>query len=586
MFSTPSRKRSAADMGIRRMLLQLTIIGCGIILAAAAEQPSLPFPIAKPGCQDKCGNVSIPYPFGTTENCFHSQHFSITCNDTYYDPPKAFLERSDIRVTKITLQGKLHILQYIASDCYDESGIRLASNRSYLYLPTFIISYTDNKFIAVGCDTKAYVAGLKEEEEYIVGCMSLCDSIDYESHNTCSGIGCCQTSIPKGVTAANVTLNSYYNHTEVWKFNPCSYAFIVEENQFNFSSTSLRDLKEVQQLPVVLDWTIGNQSCKECQGESKSRCIDSENGSGYRCECLKGYQGNPYLPGGCRDVNECEVPDLNNCEGNCVNTEGSYICLCPKGYHGDGNKSGQGCILGPSKVILVTIGVSAGLVVLVIGSSWLYWGFKRRNLILLKEKFFRQNGGFFLRQQLSRGRGEGTTTETAKIYTAEELDKATNNYDESRVVGRGGYGTVYRGTLSNGKVVAVKMSKVVDQSQIEQFINEVIVLSQINHRNVVKLLEDCVINGENLEHLNEVACLARRCVRVKGDERPTMKEVAMELEGMRITAQHPWVNNESNLEETEQLLGESLDTVSYGCGTSSSYDSMKNQVTVRVCDTR
>ncbi|KAJ0092756.1 hypothetical protein Patl1_25780 [Pistacia atlantica] len=449
MFSTPSRKRSAADMGIRRMLLQLTIIGCGIILAAAAEQPSLPFPIAKPGCQDKCGNVSIPYPFGTTENCFHSQHFRITCNDTYYDPPKAFLERSNISVTKITLQGKLHILQYIAYDCYDESGIRLAYNTPYLYLPTFIISYTDNKFIAVGCDTKAYVAGLKGKEEYIVGCMSLCDSIDYESHNTCSGIGSCQTSIPKGVTAANLTLNSYYNHAEVWKFNPCSYAFIVEENQFNFSSTSLRDLKEVQQLPVVLDWTIGNQSCKECQGESKSRCIDSENGSGYRCECLKGYQGNPYLPSGCRDVNECEVPDLNNCEGNCVNTEGSYICLCPKGYHGDGNKSGPGCILGRSKVILVTI-------------------------------------------------------------------------------------------------------------------------------------EDCVINGENLEHLNEVACLARRCVRVKGDERPTMKEVAMELEGMRIMAQHPWVNNESNFEETEQLLGESLDTVSYGCGTSSSYDSMKNQVTVRV----
>ncbi|KAJ0093289.1 hypothetical protein Patl1_25765 [Pistacia atlantica] len=408
-------------MGIRRMLLQLTIIGCRIILAAAAEQPSLPFPIAKPGCQDKCGNVSIPYPFGTTENCFHSQHFRITCNDTYYDPPKAFLERSNISVTKITLQGKLHILQYIAHDCYDESGIRLAYNTPYLYLPTFIISYTDNKFIAVGCDTKAYVAGSKGEEEYIVGCMSLCDSIDYESHNTCSGIGCCQTSIPKGVTAANLTLNSYYNHTEVWKFNPCSYAFIVEENQFNFSSTSLRDLKE----------------------------------------CLKGYQGNPYLPGGCRDVNECEVPDLNNCEGNCVNTEGSYICICPKGYHGDGNKSGQGCILGRSKVILVTI--------------------------------------------------ENCLAET---------------------------------------------------------------------------LEDCVINGENLEHLNEVACLARRCVRVKGDERPTMKEVAMELEGMRIMAQHPWVNNESNLEETEQLLGESLDTVSYGCGTSSSYDSMKNQVTVRVCDTR
>ncbi|XP_071702751.1 wall-associated receptor kinase-like 22 [Rutidosis leptorrhynchoides] len=66
----------------------------------------------------------------------------------------------------------------------------------------------------------------------------------------------------------------------------------------------------------------------------------------------------------------------------------------------------------------------------------------------------------------------------AKIFAAGDLEKATNNFHKKNVIGEGGYGIVYKGTLGAAAAadktttVAIKKSKSIDENQIEQFINE------------------------------------------------------------------------------------------------------------------
>ena len=114
---------------------------------------------------------------------------------------------------------------------------------------------------------------------------------------------------------------------------------------------------------------------------------------------------------------------------------------------------------------------------------------KRKN-IKRKEKFFKQNGGLLLQQQLSSGEAN---VEKTKLFNSKDLEKATDHFNVNRILGQGGQGTIYKGMLVDGKIVAVKKSKVIDEEkQLEEFINEVVILSQINHRNVVKLLGCCL----------------------------------------------------------------------------------------------
>ncbi|XP_039154774.1 wall-associated receptor kinase-like 10 [Eucalyptus grandis] len=123
-------------------------------------------------------------------------------------------------------------------------------------------------------------------------------------------------------------------------------------------------------------------------------------------------------------------------------------------------------------------------------SWWLYKYIKKRREIKLKEKYFKTQWGLLLQQHLSSSPEDNVAK--SKLFRFKDLEKATDRFNKDRILGQGGQGVVYKGMLTNGKIVAVKKSKLIDKGKVEEFINEVIILSQINHRNVVKLMGCCL----------------------------------------------------------------------------------------------
>ncbi|CAA2982423.1 Serine threonine kinase [Olea europaea subsp. europaea] len=224
------------------------------------------------------------------------------------------------------------------------------------------------------------------------------------SEGVCSGIGCCQASITKGLQYFHISLTSLNDHHNVWSFNPCGYAFLGKRDRYTFRISHLNNTSiSLDNVPLVIEWEIGDKNCTEAQNSisinlcyGESICVDSGTGiGGFNCKCSigSGSAGNPYLSLGCTDVDECKDHPCDEFS-TCDSLPGNYSCECQKGYLGDGRKDGLGCFL---------------------------------------------------------------------------VQPSTYSYSYA---GKGGQGTVYKGMLSNGRIVTVKKSQSVNVNQQEEFINE------------------------------------------------------------------------------------------------------------------
>ncbi|XP_027932516.1 wall-associated receptor kinase-like 1 [Vigna unguiculata] len=429
--------------------------------------------VAKPGCDSQCGDLQIPFPFGMkSSECYAGKWFEIECRNTStYQTP--YLKSIGVEVTSIDVEGGTVTINNPINR--DNCGTKHspAVNQSLEGSP-FVYSQEHNKFVAAGCNIIVFLQVNGTESS---GCVSICDEdlkVDdigkMELKNSdCNGKNCCQNSLPP-------YLKEYSTQVKGLKENvtdgECSYAMVIQQNLNSYDYLSYPyyapksyyfpvngEMKDLDVVPVVLEWEILNNM--NLNLPTLSQCYDTNvtssryKRSGQRCSCLGGssFGSNPYLEGGC------------SADYSVYQNSPSHLTIS----------------------VIKGISISFGSIILLL-ILWRVFKVTKKTIVKKwREKFFKKNGGLLLQQRLSSGE---INVDKVKLFSLKELQKATDNFNANRVLGKGGQATVYKGMLIDGTIIAVKKFKV--QGKIEEFINEFVILSQINHRNVVKLLGSCL----------------------------------------------------------------------------------------------
>ncbi|XP_051222838.1 LEAF RUST 10 DISEASE-RESISTANCEUS RECEPTOR-LIKE PROTEIN KINASE-like 1.2 isoform X2 [Lolium perenne] len=135
-----------------------------------------------------------------------------------------------------------------------------------------------------------------------------------------------------------------------------------------------------------------------------------------------------------------------------------------------------------TKKLKIGLGAGGGGIVIGCLAVFLWYNRKKRKEARTSSKLMRS--GSSMHSSYSKDLELGGSPH---IFTFEELEEATDGFCASRELGDGGFGTVYKGKLKDGRVVAVKRLYKNNYKRVEQFLNEVDILSRLLHQNLVIL---------------------------------------------------------------------------------------------------
>ncbi|KAI9110217.1 hypothetical protein K1719_018659 [Acacia pycnantha] len=211
----------------------------------------------------------------------------------------------------------------------------------------------------------------------------------------------------------------------------------------------------------------------------------------------------------------CETICWNNCSCeayaplNQGNNTGCQIWLKGSKFIEDAGSKGQSIYIVKHKVsrwwIWLIIGVGASLALSLIcyscyASLRKYKAEVERNT--KQKKILHEIGGNAMISMVygkaKRNKKLGRERNEVEIFSFESIVVATNNFSDSYKLGEGGFGPVYKGTLTDGQEVAIKRLSKSSGQGLTEFKNEAKLMAKLQHTNLVRLLGFCIERDERI----------------------------------------------------------------------------------------
>lgn len=288
-------------------------------------------------------------------------------------------------------------------------------------------------------------------------------------------------SSPNCLDFYSVCHNAHFDNSTVTV--PCLEAVSADANvshvkqKFNcLNNVSLFEMprKSNSALSIQLSWTISQSyyDCKACQ-RSNGNCSENNVTDSFWCSCPEGQISSAT------DI--CGTAQTTSCNGVC--------------------RSRVQISLGTTAIAVAILIVAAGFGVYYWRQSQLA---KTARRLRGRQLLSQCSGKDQLKQMLADE--VGPFPGCARTFSYDELAEATDGFAERKMLGDGGFGMVYEGTLaSSGEKVAVKRLYSENTRRLEQFLNEIRILSALSHPNLVRLFGFCCESYEELLLVYEFA---------------------------------------------------------------------------------